>query len=125
VLAGFQDPALADALETLTAFEDSGSAAAMADPVFRRAAAKVGFAGDALGVMVFYRIVPLHMLDDLMGRFVRLSWTKVKPYAEAQRRRFGHNNYFEWFQWLAERLQQHPVAGKSEGAHVFHRHWKP
>jgi hypothetical protein len=116
---------LSEALDDLAAFKEPSSEATFGDPTFKAAALKVGFAGDALGVMVFYRTVPLHMLDNLMGRFIRLAWVKVKPFAEHKRRELGHNNYFEWFQWLAERLEEFPAPGKAEGAHVAHADWKP
>ncbi len=79
---------------------------------------------ESLGVLVFHRIVPLHLVDDLMGGYVRQSWRKVRPHVEVKRRDMGVS-YGEWMQWLAERLDEHPSPGKSHGAHLAHRRWKP
>jgi hypothetical protein len=31
----------------------------------------------------------------------------------------------EWYQWLAERLEQYPAAGKSQGAAHAFADWRP
>ncbi len=79
---------------------------------------------ESLGVLVFHRIVHIHLVDDLMGGYVRESWRRLKPYVESRRRELGVY-YGEWMQWLAERLQEHPSDGKQEGAHIAHRRWQP
>lgn len=79
---------------------------------------------ESLGVLVFHRIVPLHLVDDLMGGYVRQSWRKVRPHVEVRRKEMGIS-YGEWMQWLAERLDEYPSPGKSDGAHVAHRKWRP
>lgn len=79
---------------------------------------------ESLGVLVFHRVVPLHLVDDLMGGYVRRTWQKVARHVEARRAEYGVF-YGEWMQWLAERLREHPSPGKDIGAHVAHRSWAP
>ena len=78
---------------------------------------------ESLGVLVFYRLLPLHLVDHLLGGYVRASWRRVKPYAEARRADVGAV-FAEWFQWLAERMEEDPVPGKELGAPAAHRDWR-
>lgn len=88
------------------------------------AAYVVGHVFESLGVLVFYRLLPLHLVDHLTGGYVRACWARLKPYVETRRAHFGPM-FGEWFQWLAERLIESPVPGKDLGAPVAHRTWRP
>ncbi len=79
---------------------------------------------ESIGVLVFHRILPLHLVDDLMGGYVRQSWRKCRPHIEVRRRELGVS-YGEWMQWLAEKLDEHPSPGKHLGAHLAHKRWRP
>lgn len=94
------------------------------DPTTFDAAQHVGHVLECLGVMVCRRILPLHLVDDLLGGYVRMSYRKLRPFIESRRREMGIN-YGEWTQWLAERMAEHPSPGKDAGAHVAHREWTP
>lgn len=80
---------------------------------------------ESIGVLVYHRILPLHLVDDLMGGYVRQVWRKVRPHVEVRRREMDTVSYAEWMQWLAERMDEHPSPGKTLGAHVAHRKWRP
>lgn len=95
----------------------------MSDPELVSAAYVVGHAFESLGVMVFYRLLPLHLVDHLIGGYVRASWLRLRPYVELRRARLGPM-FGEWFQWLAERLAESPAPGKDAGAHLAHRAWR-
>lgn len=100
-----------------------------ADPeVVRRdamsAAQHVGHVLESLGVLVYHRILPLHLVDDLIGGYVRMGWKKLAPFVEARRKEYGVY-YGEWMQWLAERMNEYPSPGKSQGAHVTRADWAP
>ena len=79
---------------------------------------------ESLGVLVYHRIIHLHLVDDLMGGYVRESWTKIGPYVLSRREEIGVY-YGEWMQWLAERMADYPSPGKDRGAHIAHKTWKP
>jgi len=53
---------------------------------------------EGLGYSVYARIVPLHVVGDLLGGTVRLAWRKLRPYIEEERQRGGSQKTFEWFQ---------------------------
>jgi hypothetical protein len=73
---------------------------------------------------VFHDVLDLHLVDHLIGGYVRASWTRLKPYIEARRVDVGAN-FAEWFQWLAERMEAFPAPSKQQGAHRTFRSWKP
>jgi hypothetical protein len=77
------------------------------------------------GILVFQRIVPLRTLDLLVGGAVRGHWKRLCKYIESERKMHGMPNLSEWFQWLAERLEQHPHPEKKTGAHVAFADWVP
>ena len=78
---------------------------------------------ESLGVLVYHRLLPLHLVDHLCGGYVRASWTRVKPIVVARREKLGV--FGEWFQWLAERMEQYPAPGKTVGAPVAFKDWRP
>lgn len=97
------------------------------DPQVLAAVQAVGVILEGLGYSVYARLVPLHVVADLMGGTVRLAWRKVQPYVEEERRRNGSQKTFEWFQWLATQLERHS-PGKTNlqiGAHEAYHDWKP
>lgn len=60
-----------------------------------------------IGVMTFQRIVPFLVVNDLVGTSVMILWRKLQDWTVALREELGTPNAFEWFQWLAERLDQY------------------
>jgi hypothetical protein len=94
------------------------------DPEMAAAVLTISHFYESIGVLVYHRILPLHLVDDLMGGYVRQSWRKLSPAVLSRREELGV--YFgEWMQWLAERMDEYPSPGKNSGAHVTHRDWKP
>lgn len=94
------------------------------DPEMAAAVLSLSHVYESLGVLVFYRVIHLHLVDDLMGGYVRECWLKLAPYVKMRRDEMGVS-YGEWFQWLCERMQSFPSPGKDQGAHVAHRGWRP
>ena len=77
------------------------------------------------GVMVFYRVVPLRTLDLLVGGVVRGAWQRLRRFVEWERQATGIHVRAEWFEWLADRLNQYPQPEKKVGAHIAFARWKP
>ena len=107
---------------------DNATAATIeGDPRILDAASAVGVILEGLGYSVYARIVPLHVVGDLMGGTVRLAWRKLRPYVEEERRRTGSKKTFEWFEWLATQVDRH-LPGKTNlqiGAQEAYMDWKP
>lgn len=66
---------------------------------------QVGIRVETIGYMVWRGIVDITMVDDLFGGVVIFWWSRIRPYAERDRERTSNPKSYEWFQWLAERLE--------------------
>jgi hypothetical protein len=73
------------------------------------------------GSMVFEGVVDLHLLDRMVGGWVRGTWRRLRTWIEAERVANRSPNMGEWWQWLYERLEANPAPGKAVGAHVAFR----
>ncbi len=79
---------------------------------------------ESIGVMVFRGIVPLEMVNELLGGVCVESWKRLKNYTEEARAERDRKTMSEWFQWLAERLEEHHARDGREAAYEEHRHWR-
>jgi hypothetical protein len=79
---------------------------------------------ESLGVLVYHRLLPLYLVDHLIGGYVRASWRRVHLVVDERRGALGAM-FGEWYQWLYDRLEEYPAPGKSHGAAKFHKAWKP
>lgn len=94
------------------------------DPALRLAVLHVDFTYETAGVLVYERMVPLHVVDRMTGGMLRAGWERVRPYIEEERRLQGRENPGEWWQWLYERVKDDPAPGKEQGAHVAFSAWR-
>ena len=107
--------------------EGTTAAAIENDPRILEAALKIATIMEGIGYSVFARIVPLAVADDLIGGMARVAWRKFRPFVEEERERTGTQKSWEWFQWLAEQLEEHAPSRTSltKGAFEAYRNWKP
>ena len=75
-----------------------------------------------LGYLVYARMIPLHLADELSGGMIRLAWRKFHAYVGQYRT--GNPAAFEWFEWLYDRLEQFPLS-KTDPAHIKYKDWRP
>jgi hypothetical protein len=94
-------------------------------PELRRSANTLMVQYEYLGNLVYQRIVPLQTLDHMVGGIIRASWKRLRPYIEGQRQDRDLPNIAEWFQWLAERLEDFGQPEKALGTHVAFKDWEP
>jgi len=67
---------------------------------------QVGIRVETIGYMVWRGIVEIEMVEDLFSGVVIFWWSRIRPYAERDRERTSNPKSYEWFQWLAERLEE-------------------
>ena len=79
---------------------------------------------EVIGVMTFQRNVPFATVDNLIGQTTIILWRKLQNWVVALRNDSGNESAFEWFQWLAERLEQYQPADPHP-AYVTHKDWVP
>jgi hypothetical protein len=87
------------------------------------AATTIMMAFETLGVMVHNRIVPIEVVDQVIGGFLRESWRRLEPYTRWKRKELGAPRWGEWYQWLYEHLSSNPR--RAEGAYEAFKEWRP
>jgi hypothetical protein len=121
-------PSWMNSMVLVQSIPDGASAADIQnDPRRLEAAQRIGLILEGIGYSVFARIVPLSVVDDLLGGTVRVAFRKMRPYIEFERNRAGSRKTWEWFEWLAIQLDRHSLGKTSLqlGAHEVYRDWEP
>ena len=80
---------------------------------------------ESLGVLVYRGQVELAMVDDFFSGPLMVSWRKLRRYVEEYRAQVQRDTYMEWFQWLAERMQERESQTPPVPAHIACRDWRP
>ena len=93
------------------------------DPRVEAAAGTIMMTFETLGVLVHSRIVPIELVDQVIGGFLRESWRRLEPYTLWKRKAIGSARWGEWYQWLYEHLAVNPR--RQQGAYEVFREWKP
>jgi hypothetical protein len=60
----------------------------------------------------------------MVGGLVRKAWNRLQNFVFDLREKHDDPSVAEWFQWLAERLEEDPAPKKSQGAYIAFRNWK-
>jgi hypothetical protein len=121
-------PAWIDSMTLVQAISEGTTPSKIeADPRLFKAAQSIACILESLGYAVFARMVPLNVVDELLGGTVRVAWRKLRGYVEYERERAGSQKNWEWFQWLAQQIDRHSKASTSLalGAHDAYRDWHP
>ncbi len=101
--------------------DDADPAIIRNDPAMLEAALAVDSACEMWGSMVFEGVVDQHMLDRMVGGWIRATWSRLRGWVEAERADNRNPNVGEWWQWLYERLEADPDPGKAQAAYVAYR----
>lgn len=80
---------------------------------------------ESLGILVFQGEVSLDLVDDFFSGPLVLSWSRLGEYVLGTRRELERETYNEWFQWLAERMEERESSSPPVPAHVAHADWEP
>lgn len=80
---------------------------------------------EAVGLIVYQRIVPFRLVQQLMGGTIQAHWRVLRHHTEWLREKLCRPSLHEWFQWLAERLDEYPEYRDEEGAYSKYHHWQP
>jgi len=83
----------------------------------------VGLTWETLGALTFRREIDMETIDDFFSGAVTISWRKLHLFVEEDREGLGRETVWEWFQWLAERLQERELRSTPIPAHIAHREW--
>jgi hypothetical protein len=90
-----------------------------------RAILEFGVRLETIGYMVFRRMVSLETVDDLMGGMTLMFWSRAKAWTERERTRTDNPKFFEWCEWLANRIgERRRTKLGHEPAHMRHAAWR-
>jgi hypothetical protein len=81
-------------------------------PEFVAAAMRVGWKFETVGMLIYHRVVPMDAMADLVGGFSLKLWSILSAWAEEMREMKQQPEFFEWYQWLVEKLEE---RGESNG----------
>lgn len=80
---------------------------------------------ERLGILVYRREIDITMVEDAFSGPILISWGKLENYVLEVRSAWKRDGAFEWFQWLAERVQEREHKLKPPPAYVAFKNWKP
>lgn len=61
---------------------------------------------ESLGIMVNRKEMTLDLVDDFFSGPILISWAVLEEFVHEERQRLKRDTTWEWFQWLAERMQE-------------------
>jgi hypothetical protein len=79
---------------------------------------------ESLGILVHHREISLKLVEDFFSGPITLSWLKFQTLVEEMRRELDRETYFEWFQWLAERVMERETSLPPVPAHIEYHDWR-
>lgn len=92
-------------------------------PEYEEAAVTVTTSFETMGLLVFKRIAPLELVNDLAGGIITTMNRKLSRYQQDLREDQDQPSWGEWFEWLGDQVDR--VKHRQEPAHVRYRDWRP
>jgi len=122
----FGNPEFNKAYEKVIKLPDGLSAAEIEarHPDLEHYAMLISTTMENIGVMTYQRIVPYLVVNDLIGSTTGLLWRKLERWILDLREELGSPDAFEWFQWLAERLDENRDPNEKPAFEAY-KSWKP
>lgn len=125
VITGLQTQEFRDAFNVVNDLPIGASAEQVraGGPPLEKAVGTVMMTFETLGVLVHSRIVPIDLVDHVIGGFLRESWRRLESFVKWKRQAIGYVRWGEWYQWLFEHLAVNPR--RQQGAYEVFRDWEP
>ena len=76
---------------------------------------------EALAILLYHKEVTIDLVDDFFSGPIIVTWRKLSQYIEETRTEANRETYFEWVQWLAERMIERESKTPAVPAFVAHR----
>jgi len=127
LVRSFQTPSFAHSLRRVSSLPDNATReqiSAMLGPDGEDDVYALLTSWEALGILLYRKQVSIDMVDDFFSGPIVVSWRKLVGYVEAMRTEAKRETYFEWVQWLAERMMQRESKTPPVPAHIAHRDWE-
>lgn len=79
---------------------------------------------ESIGILVFKKEIKLDLVSEFMRGPILLFWNSMKSYFIEVRKINNDENYGEWVQWLAERIENKESRDTTKPAHIAYKNWK-
>ena len=122
----FGSPAFADAYRNVLHYPDGLNAKQLQQeyPDGEQCAMMICTTLESVGVMMYQRIVPSAVVNNLIGSSTIILWRKLETWVEDLRIELDNPFAFEWFQWLSMTLGD--LQDDSDlPAYEAHTEWEP
>jgi hypothetical protein len=123
LVRSFQNPTFAKALRRVVQLPDDVSAEEIRKilgPEGEDLIVHVTATWETIGVLLFHAELSIDIIDDFFSGPILLSWRKLLPYTIDIRREYRRETWSEWFQWLAERMQERESSTPPVPAYIAH-----
>ena len=90
---------------------------------YESAAMRIGMKFETVGLLVHRGVIQVDAMDDLVGGAALKIWRVVEQWVVETRSSTSHATFWEWYQWLVERLEERGRAER-EPAFVTQANWK-
>lgn len=95
------------------------------DGKFEEAAIFLATNFETVGLMVYRDLVDFEIVRDLIGDAVVAIWAKLRRWTFEMREQQARDTVFDWFEWLAEKLEEDHVEEAHQAVFVRRRKWRP
>jgi len=79
---------------------------------------------ESLGILVAERLINIDLVDKTLGSYVVTSWEKYKPLFTEIREKSPDPFLGEYFQWLAERIDERMKNNPRKPFYLTNRNWR-
>lgn len=121
----FYNPTLAKAIALIQTIPEDTSLEELREmgDEYMDAAVTVTTSFETMGLLVYRRIAPFDLVQDLVGGIVCTMSRKLKRVMQELRVEQKQPSWAEWFEWLGDQLTatKHSV----DPAHILYKNWKP
>jgi hypothetical protein len=78
---------------------------------------------ETMGLLVYQRIAPYDLVEQLAGGMMTTMYRKLHDWLETLREEQNQSSWAEWFQWVAQQMANSKT--ESAPAHEKYRNWRP
>ena len=67
---------------------------------------EVGWFFEGVGILLRRKLINIALVDDLFSSPIKISWERIRPVAEGERKQFGRPQIWEWWEYLYNEMQR-------------------
>ncbi len=67
---------------------------------------EIGWFFEGVGVLLHKKLISIAVVDDLFSSPIKISWERMKPIVEGERKQFGRAQIWEWWEYLYNEMQK-------------------